>query len=45
MCVCAAYARMLCDVLDDAIQLHGSLGYSEDMPDGQGGLCLWWSAG
>lgn len=25
-------ARMLCDVLDDAIQLHGSLGYSEDLP-------------
>ncbi len=25
-------ARMLCDVLDDAIQMHGALGYSEDMP-------------
>ena len=25
-------ARMLCDVLDDAIQLHGALGYSEDVP-------------
>ncbi len=25
-------ARLLCKVLDDAIQLHGSLGYSEDMP-------------
>lgn len=25
-------ARVLCDVLDDAIQMHGSLGYSEDMP-------------
>jgi acyl-CoA dehydrogenase len=25
-------ARLLCQVLDDAIQLHGSLGYSEDVP-------------
>ena len=25
-------ARLLCKVLDDAIQMHGSLGYSEDMP-------------
>lgn len=25
-------ARALCQVLDDAIQLHGSLGYSDDMP-------------
>jgi acyl-CoA dehydrogenase len=25
-------ARLLCQVLDDAIQIHGSLGYSEDMP-------------
>jgi acyl-CoA dehydrogenase len=25
-------ARALCQVLDDAIQLHGALGYSEDMP-------------
>lgn len=25
-------ARVLCDILDDAIQMHGSLGYSEDMP-------------
>ena len=25
-------ARMLCDVLDDAIQLHGARGYSDDMP-------------
>ncbi len=25
-------ANMLCDVLDDAIQMHGALGYSEDMP-------------
>jgi acyl-CoA dehydrogenase len=25
-------ARLLCEVLDDAIQLHGSLGYSEDLP-------------
>ena len=28
-------ARLLCQVLDDAIQLHGSLGYSEDMPFAQ----------
>jgi acyl-CoA dehydrogenase len=25
-------ARLLCQVMDDAIQMHGSLGYSEDMP-------------
>ena len=25
-------ARLLCKVLDDAIQMHGGLGYSEDMP-------------
>ncbi|NCG17703.1 MAG: acyl-CoA dehydrogenase, partial [Rhodobacterales bacterium] len=25
-------ANTLCDVLDDCIQLHGALGYSEDMP-------------
>ncbi len=25
-------ARMLCNVLDDAIQMHGGLGYSDDMP-------------
>mgnify|MGYP005856448463 CR=1 FL=1 len=25
-------ARLLCQVLDDAIQMHGSLGYSEDKP-------------
>jgi acyl-CoA dehydrogenase len=25
-------ARTLCDVLDNAIQMHGALGYSEDMP-------------
>jgi acyl-CoA dehydrogenase len=25
-------ARLLCAVLDDAIQLHGGLGYSEDLP-------------
>jgi acyl-CoA dehydrogenase len=25
-------ARLLCKTLDDAIQMHGSLGYSEDMP-------------
>jgi acyl-CoA dehydrogenase len=25
-------ARMLCQLLDDAIQIHGSLGYSEDLP-------------
>ncbi len=25
-------ARLLCKVLDDAIQMHGALGYSEDMP-------------
>lgn len=25
-------AQMLCQVLDDAIQLHGGLGYSEDVP-------------
>jgi len=25
-------ARLLCDVLDDAIQMHGGLGYSHDKP-------------
>jgi acyl-CoA dehydrogenase len=25
-------ANLLCQVLDDAIQLHGALGYSKDMP-------------
>jgi acyl-CoA dehydrogenase len=25
-------ARLLCKTLDDAIQMHGSLGFSEDMP-------------
>jgi acyl-CoA dehydrogenase len=25
-------ARTLCKVLDDAIQIHGALGFSEDMP-------------
>ena len=25
-------AKLLCDVLDDAIQMHGALGYSEDRP-------------
>ena len=25
-------ARLLCDLLDDAIQVHGGLGYSDDMP-------------
>jgi len=25
-------AKLLCQTLDDAIQMHGSLGYSEDMP-------------
>jgi acyl-CoA dehydrogenase len=25
-------ARLLCQVLDDAIQMHGGLGYSDDMP-------------
>ena len=25
-------ARVLCQVMDDAIQMHGALGYSEDMP-------------
>lgn len=25
-------ANVLCQVMDDAIQMHGSLGYSEDMP-------------
>lgn len=28
-------ARLLCQVLDDAIQMHGALGYSEDMPFSQ----------
>lgn len=27
-------AQMLCQVLDDAIQMHGALGYSRDMPFG-----------
>jgi acyl-CoA dehydrogenase len=27
-------ARLLCKVLDDAIQMHGALGYSEDLPFG-----------
>jgi acyl-CoA dehydrogenase len=30
-------ARMLCKLLDDAIQMHGGLGYSEDMP-----FALWY---
>jgi acyl-CoA dehydrogenase len=30
-------ARLLCQVLDDAIQMHGALGYSEDMP-----FALWY---
>jgi acyl-CoA dehydrogenase len=30
-------ARTLCNVLDDAIQMHGALGYSEDMP-----FALWY---
>ena len=25
-------ARLLCQTLDDAIQMHGALGYSHDMP-------------
>ena len=25
-------ARLLCQVLDDAIQMHGGLGYSDDVP-------------
>jgi acyl-CoA dehydrogenase len=28
-------ARVLCQTLDDAIQMHGSLGYSDDMPFAQ----------
>ncbi|MGZ3423558.1 MAG: acyl-CoA dehydrogenase family protein, partial [Polyangiales bacterium] len=28
-------AQLLCQVLDDAIQMHGSLGYSDDMPFAQ----------
>jgi acyl-CoA dehydrogenase len=28
-------ANLLCQVLDDAIQLHGALGYSDDMPFAQ----------
>jgi acyl-CoA dehydrogenase len=28
-------ARLLCKTLDDAIQMHGSLGYSDDMPFAQ----------
>ena len=27
-------ARLLCQVLDDAIQMHGALGYSQDLPFG-----------
>ncbi len=27
-------AQLLCSVLDDAIQMHGGLGYSQDMPFG-----------
>jgi acyl-CoA dehydrogenase len=30
-------ARTLCDVLDNAIQMHGALGYSEDLP-----FALWY---
>ena len=30
-------ARTLCKVLDDAIQMHGGLGYSEDLP-----FALWY---
>jgi len=33
-------ARLLCQVLDDAIQMHGALGYSEDMP-----FARWYRAG
>src|SRR5439155_16816858 len=32
-------ANVLCDVLDDAIQMHGALGYSEDLP-----FSLWYRA-
>jgi len=28
-------AKLLCQVLDDAIQMHGALGYSDDMPFAQ----------
>jgi acyl-CoA dehydrogenase len=28
-------ARLLCQVLDDAIQMHGGLGYSDDVPFGR----------
>ena len=28
-------ARLLCQTLDDAIQMHGALGYSDDMPFAQ----------
>jgi acyl-CoA dehydrogenase len=28
-------ARLLCEVLDDAIQMHGGLGYSDDVPFGR----------
>jgi acyl-CoA dehydrogenase len=28
-------ARLLCQVLDDAIQMHGALGYSDDLPFAQ----------
>ena len=27
-------AKLLCQVLDDAIQMHGALGFSKDMPFG-----------
>jgi acyl-CoA dehydrogenase len=33
-------ARLLCKVLDDAIQMHGALGYSEDAP-----FSLWYRHG
>ncbi len=33
-------ARLLCQTLDDAIQMHGALGYSDDMP-----LNRWYRAG
>ena len=32
-------ANVLCNVLDDAIQMHGALGYSEDMP-----FSIWYRA-
>lgn len=28
-------AKLLCDVLDDAMQMHGGLGYSDDVPFGR----------